>query len=206
MDATPSPAGTRTRLMEAAFTLVRRHGYAATSVADICVAAGVTKGAFFHHFPSKESLAVAALEHWGATAETLFATSGYRDLGDPLERVLAYVALRREMLEGELAQFTCFAGTLVQEAYADHPAIQAAGGAVIGGHAATLVADIEAAIAAAGLQPGWNAESLALHIQAVLQGAFVLAKALDDPAVARDSLDHLARYVRSLFRDVGTAP
>ena len=46
---------------------------------------------------------------------------------------------------------------------------------------------------------GWTAESLARHTQAVLQGGFVLAKAGNDPDLARESLDHLDRYIRQLF-------
>ena len=44
-----------------------------------------------------------------------------------------------------------------------------------------------------------DAESLALHIQAVIQGAFILAKATGDPQVAADRLDHLRRYLTLLF-------
>ena len=33
----------------------------------------------------------------------------------------------------------------------------------------------------------------------VIQGAFVVAKAADDPDVARESIDHLGRYLRQLF-------
>jgi TetR/AcrR family transcriptional repressor of nem operon len=40
---------------------------------------------------------------------------------------------------------------------------------------------------------------LALHTQAVLQGAFILAKATGGAGVAADSIDHLTRYVRLLF-------
>jgi AcrR family transcriptional regulator len=40
-----------------AIELARRNGYTATTVDEICTAAGLTKGAFFHHFPSKEALA-----------------------------------------------------------------------------------------------------------------------------------------------------
>jgi TetR/AcrR family transcriptional repressor of nem operon len=46
---------------------------------------------------------------------------------------------------------------------------------------------------------GLRAESLAVHIQAVVQGAFVMAKARQDPKAAIDSLDHLYRYVELLF-------
>ena len=45
-----------------------------------------------------------------------------------------------------------------------------------------------------------TAESLARHTQAVIQGAFILAKAGNDPALAVESIDHLERYFRLLFR------
>ncbi len=46
----------------------------------------------------------------------------------------------------------------------------------------------------------WTAANLARHTQAVLQGAFILAKASGDRAVAVESVDHLIRYVRLLFK------
>ncbi len=50
MQARPSDA--RERLIAAARDEIRRKGYTATRVEDICRAAGVTKGSFFHHFSS----------------------------------------------------------------------------------------------------------------------------------------------------------
>ena len=41
--------------------------------------------------------------------------------------------------------------------------------------------------------------SLALHTQAVLQGAFILAKANGGPEIAAESVDHLIRYLELLF-------
>jgi TetR/AcrR family transcriptional repressor of nem operon len=116
------------------------------------------------------------------------------------ERVLAYVDFRKAILQGELADFTCLVGTMVQETYETSPAIRDACARSILGHAATLEADIEAAMAARGIVADWTAASLARHTQAVLQGAFILAKATGGPALAEESVDHLRRYIAFLFK------
>ncbi|MDE2142773.1 MAG: TetR/AcrR family transcriptional regulator [Elusimicrobia bacterium] len=55
----------RSRLLETAAELIARSSYGTVSVDDICKRAGVHKGSFYHFFPSKSDLAVAALEdHW----------------------------------------------------------------------------------------------------------------------------------------------
>jgi TetR/AcrR family transcriptional repressor of nem operon len=50
-----------------------------------------------------------------------------------------------------------------------------------------------------GVVGDWTAQSLAAHTQAVLQGAFILAKAKNDVTVAIESVAHLRRYVELLF-------
>jgi TetR/AcrR family transcriptional repressor of nem operon len=89
---------------------------------------------------------------------------------------------------------------MVQEVYETAPAIRDACEASIFGHAMKLEADIEDAIEQRGLHTSWTARSLALHTQAVLQGAFILAKASGDASIAADSVDHLRRYVELLFQ------
>lgn len=194
---------TRDNLMEAAFGLVRQKGLSATSVDEICAAAGVSKGAFFHHFRSKEELAAAAAEHWSAVTEAFFETAPYHDPEDPLERLLGYIDFRREMMGGEIAEFTCFVGTMAQEAWATSPPVAAATWDSMRRHGEKLVPDIEAAMAARGLSEGgaagWSAQSLALHIVAVTQGAFILAKASGNARPAQESLTHLRRYIEMLF-------
>lgn len=194
----------RTKLLNAAIEVVRKQGYAATSVDELCKKAGVTKGAFFHHFESKDALAVAAANHWSETTGALFAGAPYHAPADPLDRVLAYIDFRRELLRGTPAEFACFAGTTVQEAFATSDDIRAACKASIFGHAETLVADISQAMRRHKVKGDWTALSLALHTQAVLQGAFILAKATGDAAVAVESANHLRRYVELLFNRSGT--
>lgn len=180
--------------------MIRMKGFAATTVDDLCREAGVTKGAFFHHFASKDALGVAAAQHWAETTGALFEGAPYHAPADPLDRVLAYLAFRREIVEGEIPAFTCLVGTLAQEVHQTAPAIRDAAAASIFGHAETLEADIKAAIETRGIEPdGWDAASLARHFQAALQGGFILAKAGNDPELAREAIDHLDRYVRRLF-------
>ncbi|SOC27030.1 TetR/AcrR family transcriptional regulator [Stappia indica] len=195
----PERGDARTRLLEAAQHSIRAKGFAATSVDDLCRLAEVTKGAFFHQFGSKEALGVAAAEYWESGTTAFFEAAPYHLPDDPLDRVLAYVAFRKSIIEGEFAEFTCLVGTLVQEIHAASPAIRDACGRSIFGHAATLESDIRAAMEARGIRGEWTAESLARHTQAVIQGAFILAKAGNDPGLARESLDHLDRYIRQLF-------
>ena len=189
----------KTKLLEATLRVARAKGYNATRIEDVCTDAGLTKGSFFHHFKSKEDLALAAVAHWNARSTREFAAAPYHDPDDPRDRLLAYVDFRKAILKGELPEFTCFAGTIVQEVYGTHPEIRAACEETISGHARTLEADIREAMRKYDVRGDWTAESLALHTQSVIQGAFILAKAKGSAAVAAESLDHLRRYFQLLL-------
>lgn len=190
---------TRTRLLEAARDVIRAKGYSATTVDDICDAAGVSKGSFFHYFASKEQLGIAAVEQFSAMAADLFASAPYSKMSDPLDRLLGYVDFRASLLHGDITQFTCLMGTLAQEVYATHPDIRAACDEGMSAHVAQLERDIDAARQLYAPDAPWSAKSLGYFMQAVLQGAFILAKAKQGPDVALASLAHLRRYLEMLF-------
>jgi len=197
--ASRDSGATRTRLLEAARDVIRAKGYAATTVDDICAAAEVSKGSFFHHFPSKEALGVAAIEAFDAMATALFADAPYTRLADPRDRVLGYVDFRASLLRGELAQFTCLMGTTLQETYATHPDLRAACDRGMSAHVAVLVRDIEEARKRYAPDAAWTAESVGYFMQSVLQGAFIYAKAKQGPEVAVMCLAHLRRYLEELL-------
>lgn len=193
----PKRPDVRTELLDAALRTIRTKGYGGSTVDDICQAAGVSKGAFFHYFASKEDLALAAAAHFSARADALFAAASYRKADDARERVLRYIDLRSTLLRGELPDFTCLLGTMVQETYVTHPAIREACDEHIRHHAADVARDIADAKEVYAPDAAWSAQSLALFTQAVVQGAFILAKAHQDSDVAADCLAHLRRYIET---------
>lgn len=206
MEKAPIKPSAREKLLDAAFAVIRGKGYSATTVDDLCAEAGVTKGAFFHHFASKEALAVAAAEHWSKITTALFDSAPYRLHADPLDRLLGYVDFRKALLKGRLPEFTCLVGTMVQEAYDTSPAIRDACQASIFGHSADVARDIEAAKKLYAPDAPWTARGLALHIQAVIQGSFILAKSDQSAAIAAESITHLRRYLEFLFDSPNPTP
>lgn len=195
---------TREKLLQVAVRLIRVQGFSATTVDQLCTEAQVTKGAFFHHFASKDELGVAAADYWSATTGALFADAPYHRLADPVARVFGYIDLRIALLAGPPEGFSCLAGTMLQETFATSEPIRRACGSSILGHAQTLEADLAAAIEARRVS-GTDAASLARHAQTVIQGAFVLAKTREPEqaaTMAREALSHLRRYFELLFEQV----
>ena len=199
MARTHNSTETRTRLLAAATDVIRAKGYPATTVDDICAAARLTKGSFFHHFDSKEALGIAAIEQFGAMADALFGGAPYQADPDPRARLLGYVDLRIAMLQGEIPQYTCLIGTTVQDVYATHPALRAACDRILSAHVAALTRDLAAAKNMYATTASWTPESVGYFMQCVLQGGFIFAKAQQSPAVAAASLGHLRNYLVTLL-------
>lgn len=195
-------APTQRKILDSALKVIRKKGFSATTVEDLCAAAQVTKGAFFHYFKSKEDLALKAAEYWSLVTDEFFAKASYKKLKDPLDRVLGYINYRIEIVQGSLPEFTCLVGTMVQETYDEYPVIREACRKSIFGHAGQLALDFKEAKKLHVPNASWDPESLALHTQAVIQGAFILAKAKHDAHVAIQSIEHLRRYIELLFKKI----
>jgi TetR/AcrR family transcriptional repressor of nem operon len=189
---------TKQKILAVAINLVRTKGFEATRIDDICTAANISKGAFFHHFKNKEQLGQQAAKFFSDFAETLFENAGYRKHKTPWERIIGYLDFRESILRGQTNEFTCYLGTTIQEVHLTHPELREQCREHIWTHAATLEADLQQLIDESN-RPDLNAHDLALHTHAVLQGAFILAKAAQDPKLAQSSVQHLKTYFQLLF-------
>ena len=91
MKTTSNDSSTRDRLLDAAQALMLSKGYTATSVEEICTAAGLTKGSFFHYFEGKEHLGRAVAERFSASMRQVFESAPYHQEKEPLDRVYGRV-------------------------------------------------------------------------------------------------------------------
>ncbi|MGH2670894.1 MAG: TetR/AcrR family transcriptional regulator, partial [bacterium] len=71
MRTTPATPPSKARLLDAAERLMLAKGFEATTVDEICGAAKLTKGGFFHYFHSKEDLGRQLLERFCASGSRM---------------------------------------------------------------------------------------------------------------------------------------
>jgi AcrR family transcriptional regulator len=101
---------TRSRILDAALDSFARFGYDATSVAQICRRADVTKGGFYHHFPSKQALFLELLERWleGVDSQLEVLRSGAESVPQELLQMTAMVRQVFQDAGGKLPIFLEF--------------------------------------------------------------------------------------------------
>ncbi len=189
----------RQRLLEAARELMLRDGFAATGVADICAAAGVTKGSFFHYFESKDALSTAALLSFGADLGLAFGAAPFHAEPDSLARVDGYIDFTIQVCRSSVLRHGCLVGAFAQERATSQAAVREACHAIFAGWATSFAEHLAAAKAAYAPNAAFNPHGLALHLVAVVEGALILAKTSADPDVVEAHLEHFRTYVRYLL-------
>lgn len=108
----------RDRILDAAMTVFRRHGFRRSSIEETAEAAGLTRQALYHHFKSKEALFRAVIErvHDGALADGASAAERAEAAGKPLaDIVVAQVAAR---LQAFVASFD--GSPHIEELFSEH--------------------------------------------------------------------------------------
>ncbi len=188
---------TKERLVQAATELMLTKGYTGTSIDDVCKAAGLTKGSFFHYFEGKEELARHLARSFNEGAATKFLP--YLEVHqDPLDRVHAYIELRKQVARTP-GGLRCMLGTFVQELFSTHPALREVCARCLDEHTALIEKDLIEAKALYASDTAWSPLSVARHLMAILQGGMILAKADGDPEVLVESLEHFQAYLKTLI-------
>jgi len=104
---------THLKILSVAQALFAQKGYDATGIMDICAAAGVSKGAFYHHFPTKQAIFMALLEDWLAQMDVPLLAALDAAPNVP-QGLIEMAGLTSQMFEAAHTQFHLFLEFWVQ--------------------------------------------------------------------------------------------
>jgi AcrR family transcriptional regulator len=110
-------SATRQHILAVASDQFLCHGYAGTSLSDLIRAAGITKGAFYHHFPSKESLALEVVRARQAeeTMMVVKASAGFDRAVDQLQAAVQAASDAKEQHQGQAESMQRLCAELSEE-------------------------------------------------------------------------------------------
>jgi TetR/AcrR family transcriptional regulator, transcriptional repressor for nem operon len=191
---------TKRKLVEASVDLMRRQGFHATTVDDICSAAGVTKGGFFHYFKTKEEIAKAAIEWFGESKAREFREADFRKLSDPLERVYGRLDYAK-ISAGGPTRLTkgCPIGMLAQELSLTHPELRDVCQNYFSRLGQDLALDLAEAKAVHAPEADFDPQKVAMLYVSMMQGSMMLAKTSEHNTVLMENVEQFRRYVAGLF-------
>lgn len=204
-DPVAEPVPLRERLLDVAHALVLERGFAATRVDAILAGAGASKGAFFHHFPSKAALGRALVERYAARDLELlerFAEAAEASSSDPVAQLFAFV----EQLAVAAASAGheppgCLFVSFIYERGPDGADADAIIRDTIERWRARVRGLLDRAAARRRPALPLDLDALADHVFAVLEGAFILARATADPTRVGAQLALFRQYLELLFAE-----
>ena len=180
------PDRRRERLLEAGFREIHRQGFQPASLEAIVDAAGVTKGALYHHFASKQALGYAVVdevlgdllhEHWIRPIERA---------ADPLEALIATV--REAAARGKAVEFGCPLNNLAQEMSGVDEGFQQRIAGLYQRWEAGVTRALQRGQTQGRVRPDVDVAAAATFIVASIEGALGLAKTrLCPPATPRQA-------------------
>lgn len=156
-------------------------GYPSTTVDEICDAADVSKGSFYHYFDSKEDLGLAVLGAYYSRGIARLKDGPFQEERDPVRRCLALLD-HAEAIAEEVWADGCVLGSFAIDLADTSPRIHGA----VSRHLSSLAKELaqvfrEALERAPRRAAALSAEALAEQFLAAVEGAIVLSKAHDDP-------------------------
>lgn len=197
------PKSTRTKIMDSAQSLILDHGFGGTTVDSVINMAGVSKGAFFHHFSSKAELGQELVQRYADKdadhlEQTLVKAEGLSD--DPLQQMLIFVKLFEQEIRSLEEPFPgcLFASYLQQSGLFEHNILDVIRKSLLLWRIRVLD-KLEKIEQKYSPRIDIDFESLADMLMVIFEGSFVLSQSLNDNEVIAQQLSHYHNYLQLLF-------
>lgn len=179
---------TRQKILDACQALILQKGFSATSVNDICKATGLTKGAFFYHYSTKDDLGRAVMRRWSEQGDQIMASF----VGaDPVETLFGCIDMMIMSATHSDDAVGCVVGEISQESGLSNSGLaEVAATSFNSAHARfqQMIADAASSLGVNQVSEGEFAR-MAWSLHAAFQGSMVMARAKQDPSVIVDVLE-----------------
>lgn len=186
---------TRQRILDSAHDLILSDGYAATTLDEILAASEVTKGAFFHHFESKDAMAAALFEQYLEGDRRVFDETvrrAERLTSDPLQQLLVTIGFFEEMYEAlEAPHPGCLLASFAYQNDLMTPERRARSAESFLLWRDAFVEKLRASESLHRPSVPIDYEAVGDMLNVILEGGFIMSKVLDDAGL-------LVRYLRVL--------
>lgn len=189
---------TRQRLIDAAFEEIHRKGFQGASLDEILARTGVTKGALYHHFPSKKELGLAVIEEKLGTALTQVFLLPAQAADDPIEALVRTIRQAVRGLSEDGVGLGCPIANLAQEMSPVDEAFRERLGGLYQIWQDAIAKLLDRGRARGLVRTDVDTAAAAAFVVGALAGARVLTKAAKDRKVLERCVGQLVGYLESL--------
>lgn len=199
MDTTRQPDLTRQRILEAGFKEIHRHGFQAASIANILADTGLTKGALYHHFPSKKDLGLAVVDEMVGVRLIDRNIAPLREAVHPVQAMIDLIGSKQAQDE-EYIRLGCPLNNLMQEMSPVDEDFRGRLNRILAMWQDTFEDALRRSQTAGEVRGEVNCRATALFIVSAWEGCTGVAKNMQSVESYRACMSQLQAYVASLLK------
>lgn len=198
MPERPPTHDARDRILRAAAAEIHQQGYQAASIASILAETGLTKGALYHHFPSKHALGLAVVDEVIKSGLEERLLSPLRDSEQPLDTLLAYFDKRNAQITEQAVRLGCPLNNLVQEMSPLDEAFKSRLNAILQTWQQLIAQALRWGQSMGRIRSDTDCDDAALFIVSAWEGCWGAAKNRQSVAAYQSCMKQLKGYILSL--------
>lgn len=188
----------RSTILDAAFCEIHRKGYQAASIADILQDTGLTKGALYHHFPTKQSLGLAVVDEVIGERLGKLLFDPIRQSERPVDALLDLVSHIHKKVSPDFVLLGCPLNNLMQEMSALDPEFKSRLSGILKRWRDTIEWALVTGQKQGKIRSEVDAKATALFIVSAWEGCIGIAKNLQSDGAFKTCMKQLHGYVEGL--------
>jgi AcrR family transcriptional regulator len=200
---TKQPDLTRDKILHSAFCEIHRQGFQAASIANILQDTGLTKGALYHHFPTKQALGLAVIDEVIKQRLEQLIFRPLRDSDKPVEALLDVIATINKKVPADFVMLGCPLNNLMQEMSALDQLFQQQLSGVLGIWQKTVEDALKRGQQQGEIRADVDYKAAALFVVSAWEGCIGVAKNMQSPKAFESCMKQLHIYVEGLMSPSG---